>query len=150
MAGRMTRQEAREHVLKTVQRLVDKYLPEDEKQPVKDGTFWEWEDLGDAFDRQATASLLEALAGLSQQAQLAHPGACPFCDCVRVRWLDDEKQQERQSKHGVVVVPRQVARCRSCGRSFSPSGKPLAVGSPGASDAAGGRADQPGGGAGSL
>lgn len=150
MAGRMTRQEAREHVLKTVQGLVDRYLPEDEKLPVKDGTFWEWEEIGDAFDREATASLLEALAGLSRQAQLENPGACPFCGCVQVRWLDDGKQQERQSKHGAVVVPRQVARCRSCGRSFSPSGEPLASGSPGASDATGGRAGQPGGGAGAL
>ena len=150
MAGKMTRQEAREHVLTTVKKLVDKYLPEDEKLPVKDGTFWEWEDIGDAFDREATASLLEALAGLSRQAQLDHPGACPFCGCVRVRWLDDHQQQERQSKHGVVVVPRQVARCRSCGRSFSPSGKPLAPGRPGTSDAPGGRAGQPGGRAGAL
>ena len=150
MAGKMTRQEAREHVLTTVKRLVDKYLPEDEKRPVKDGTFWEWEDIGDAFDREATASLLEALAGLSSQAHVEHPGACPFCGCVRVRWLDPGKQQERQSKHGVVVVPRQVARCRSCGRSFSPSGKPVASGSPGASDAAGGRTGQPGGGSGPL
>lgn len=150
MAGKMTRQEAREHVLSTVKRLVDRYIPEDEKVPVKDGTFWEWEDIGDAFDREATASLMESLAGLSGKANLETPGACPHCGCVRVRWLDEAKQQERQSKHGKVVLPRQVARCRSCGRSFSPSGKSLEAGRAGASDAAGSRAGESGGGAGAL
>lgn len=146
MAGRMTRQEAREHVFRTVQSLVDRMIPADERRPVKDGVFWEWEEMADAFDREATASLMEALAGLSGHAQLKHPGPCPACGCGRTRWLDQDKQQERQSKHGVVVVPRQVARCRSCGRSFSPSGGAVAAGSPGAPDAAGGRAGEPGSG----
>lgn len=150
MAGRLTRQEAREHVLSRVQTLLDRMIPADESQPVKDGVFWEWEEMGDVFDREATASLMEALAGLSGQAQLADPGACPACGCLRTRWLAQEKQLERQSKHGVVVLPRQVARCRSCGRSFSPSGGPLESGSPGASDPAGGRAGEPGGVPGTL
>ena len=146
MAGITTRQEARDRVLTTVKKLLDQMIPEDETQPVKDGVFWEWEEMADAFDREATASLMEALAGLSAKAKLAEPGACPGCGSQNVRWLDESKQLERQSKHGV-VVPRQVARCRSCGRSFSPSGGPLEVGSRGASDAAGGRAGEPGSGA---
>lgn len=139
MAGITTRQEARAHVLGTVQALLDRMIPEDEKQPVKDGVFWEWEVMADEFDREATASLMEALAGLSGQAKLDHPGACPKCRCLRTRWLDQNKQRERQSKHGVVVLPRQVARCRSCGRSFSPSGTVLEPPGPSVSDPAGGR-----------
>ena len=147
MAGIRTRQEARDHVLSRVKGLLDRMIPEDESQPVKDGVFWEWEEMADEFDRESTASLMEALAGLSGQAKLNHPGACPACGCLRTRWLDQEKQQERQSKHGVVVLPRQVARCRSCGRSFSPSGAALAAGSPGGPDAAGGGARKSGSGA---
>jgi hypothetical protein len=143
MAGMTTRQEARKHVLTRVTELLDRMIPEDESQPVKDGVFWEWEEMADAFDREATASLMEALAGLSSQAKLAYPGACPACGCLRTRWLDADKQLERRSKHGVVVVPRQVARCRSCGRSFSPSGAPLETRSSGGADAAGGGAGEP-------
>ena len=143
MAGRLTRQEAREHVFKTVNALLDQMIPEDQNQPVKDGVFREWEVMADEFDRAATSSLIEALAGLSDQAKLEEPGPCPACGCFQTRWLDPEKQQERRSRHGVVVLPRQVARCRSCDRSFSPSGKTLAAGSAGAPDAAGGRAGQP-------
>ena len=143
MAGIMTRQEARNHVISTVKSLLDRMIPEDENQPVKDGVFWEWEEMADEFDRTATASVMEALAGLSSQAKLDHPGSCPACGCVRTRWLDQEKQQERRSKHGGVVMPRQVARCRSCGRSFSPSGARLESGSSGRLDAAGGREGKP-------
>lgn len=143
MAGITTRQEARDHVRSKVEALLDRMIPEDENQPVKDGFFWEWEVMADEFDRETTAALIEALAGLSGQARLDHPGACPACGCLRTRWLDKDKQQERQSKHGVVVLPRQVARCRSCGRSFSPSGTALETRLAGASDPAGGRASQP-------
>ena len=143
MAGLSTRQEARDHVMTRVKALLDRMIPEDESQPVKDGVFWEWEEMADAFDREATAALVEALAGLSEQAKLAHPGACPACGCLRTRWLEADKQLERRSKHGVVVVPRQVARCRSCGRSFSPSGATLETRSAGGADAAGGGACEP-------
>jgi hypothetical protein len=150
MAGITTRQEARDHVLTKVKKLLDRMIPEDESQPVKDGLFWEWEEMGDAFDREATASLMEALAGLSGKAKLEVPGPCPACGSKKVRWLDASKQQERQSKHGVVVLPRQVARCRSCGRSFSPSGAGLGSGRADASDAAGAGEGLPGSGADAL
>ena len=133
-----TRQEARERLDGVYQRLRDKYLPADESQPVKDGQFWEWEEMADEFDRQMTAAFLEELVGLSKHAVLAEPGPCPFCQSTNTKWLDDQGQQERRSKHGEVVLPRQVARCRPCGRSFSPSGAALASGCQRASDAAGG------------
>jgi hypothetical protein len=150
MAGERSRQEARERVMATVKKLLDKHIPEDEKLPVKDGKFWEWEDMADEFDREVTGAFVESLAELSGQAKLDHPGACPYCGCMRVRWLEKSKQQERQSKHGVVVLPRQVARCRSCGRSFSPSGAGLGLGRANAPDAAGAGEGLPGGGADAL
>lgn len=145
MAGRLTRQEARAELRKVFEASLDQYIPADESQPVKDGLFYEWEDQADAFDRQVTGKLVEVLAGLSGQARPTQPGACPHCQSAHTRWLDAAAQQERQSKHGAVVLPRQRAQCRSCGRSFSPAGGRLGSGLPGGPDAAGGRA----GGAGS-
>jgi hypothetical protein len=150
MAGTMTRQEAREHVLSRMKAILDRMMPADAGMPVKDGVFREWEDMADEFDRETTAALMEALAGLSEKAKLDQPGVCPACASANVRWLDPDKQQERQSKHGVVVLPRQVARCRSCGRSFSPSGTAVATGPARASHAAGGGEGVPGGRAGAL
>ena len=137
MAGEMTRQAARSRLDEIYQKLRDRYIPEDTHQPVQDGTFWEWEEMADAFDREMTGALLEVLAQLSQQAKLAQPGACSYCGSRRVRWLAAAGQRERQSKHGPVVVPRQVARCRSCGRSFSPAGASVGSGCADRPDAAG-------------
>ena len=65
MAGERSRQEARERVMATVKKLLDKHIPEDEKLPVKDGKFWEWEDMADEFDREVTGAFVESLAELS-------------------------------------------------------------------------------------
>ena len=138
------RQESRERLDRVYEQLREKYLPADENQPVKDGKFWEWEDLADAFDREMTAAFLEELAHQSAHAHVEEPGACPFCGSANTKWLEEEGQYERQSKHGKVVLPRQVARCRPCGRTFSPSGAAVAVGAGGASHAAGRRTGVPG------
>lgn len=140
---RSTRQEARERLDEVYQKLRDKFFPADESRPVKEGKFWEWEEMADEFDREMTAAILEELAGQSAHAALAEPGPCPFCQSANTKWLEDTGQQERRSKHGAVVLPRQVARCRPCGRSFSPSGATLASGPWRTSDAAGGRAGVP-------
>ena len=140
---RSSRQESRERLDGVYQKLRDKYFPADASQPMKDGKFWEWEQIADDFDREMTAAILEELARQSQHAALPEPGPCPYCQSTNTKWLEEQGQQERQSKHGAVVLPRQVARCRSCDRSFSPSGAPLAVGAGRASDAAGGRAGVP-------
>jgi hypothetical protein len=128
MAGRLTRQEARERLDQVYGQLKDRLVPLDENQPVKDGNFWEWEELADEFDRDMTGALMEVLSGLSSKATLEEPGVCPHCGKGDARWLEEEGQRERQSNHGNVVISRQVARCRSCGRSFSPSGTGLGSG----------------------
>lgn len=138
------REAARRRVLEVVGKALDKHIPLDESKPVKDGKFWEWEELGDAFDRQVTAAFMEELAGLSAGAALGEPGCCPFCVSENTKWLDEQGQRERQSKHGPLVLPRQVARCRSCGRTFSPSGAAVVVGPAGGPDATGGGTGEPG------
>ena len=112
MAGEVTRQEARQQVREMVERMLDKHIPEDPNKPVKDGLFWEWEDMADEFDREVTGTFVEVLACLSGQASAKQPGPCPFCGSKRVRWLGSSGQRERRSKHGEVVLPRQVAQCR--------------------------------------
>jgi hypothetical protein len=141
--GTSARAAARSRVMDVVRAALDKYIPADVNQPMPDGKFWEWEQMADAFDREVTAAFLEELAGVSQDASLVDPGNCPFCGSVNTKWLEEAGKRERQSKHGVVVLPRQTARCRPCGRSFSPPGATLGLGSAGASDAGGGGAGEP-------
>jgi len=138
------REAARQRVIAVALGALDKYIPADPAQPCKDGKFWEWEEMADAFDREVTAAFIEELAGLSKGAKLHDPGSCPFCSSENTKWLDEEGKLERRSKHGTVVLPRQVARCRPCGRSFSPSGEKLGLGPQGACDAPGGRTRLPG------
>ena len=137
MAGEITRQEARARFDELCRRVRDKYLPEDASKPVAEGSFWQWEDQADALDREFTGGFLEILGRLSGQAKFDEPGPCPFCGSKRVRWLDTAGQRERRSKHGEVVLPRQVAQCRSCDRSFSPSGAGLGSGCESRPDAPG-------------
>lgn len=136
MAGELTRQEARSKLDALYRRVRDKYLPEAAGQPAAEEKFWQWEDQADALDREFTGGFLEILGQLSGQAKLEHPGCCPFCGGQKVRWLDAGGQRERLSKHGEVVLPRQVAQCRSCDRSFSPSGAGVGPGREGGPDAA--------------
>lgn len=145
--GKSEREAARERVMAVVRGALDNYIPSDEGKPVKDGKFWEWEELADAFDREVTAAFIEELAGLSKGAELLEPGPCPFCGSENTKWLEEEGKRERRSKHGTVVLPRQVARCRPCGRTFSPSGTKMGLGPAGAVDTAGGGAGESGVGA---
>ena len=57
-------------------------------------------------------------------------GSCPLCGSQRVYLSGKPQQREVTSPHGVVVLTHQLARCRFCGRSFSPAepGVGIAVG----------------------
>jgi hypothetical protein len=158
MAALTNRKEARERVLKAFAAKLDELLPADESVPLDGQTFREWEEQADGFDRTVTATLLEELAALQASARVQEAGRCPFCGSERV-YLDKRvaRQAELQTTHGVVVVPRQSCRCRSCDRTFSPSGPglgpasggPRAVAQSGAEGGAGGHdADLRPGGAG--
>lgn len=144
--GMSRRQQARERMRAVLEKALEKYIPGEQKQAMKDGKFWEWEDLADDFDREVTGAFLEELAGCSAVAGMLEPGGCPHCGSLNTKWLEEQGQRERRSKHGTVVLPRQVGRCRHCGRTFSPSGAALGSGWRGRVDAAGGGASEPGGG----
>jgi len=123
MAKLMDRQSSRERLQKILAGLLDRYIPADESQPMVGQTFREFEDQADEFDHELTAAFLEELASLSPAAQVEAAGCCPHCGSDRVYLVKNEPRKvELQSKHGIVVLTQQQCRCRSCDRTFSPSG----------------------------
>jgi hypothetical protein len=123
MAALTDRRAARERVHKVLTGLLDRFIPADDSTPLRGQTFREWEDQADEFDRELTGAFLEELAALSGAAQVERPGPCPHCGEMRTYLVKDPaRQTEIRTKHGRVVIPQQQCRCRSCGRTFSPSG----------------------------
>jgi len=122
MAAETTRTEARDRLRKTFEALLERCVPADETKPLKGRTFREWEDQADEFDREMTGALLEERARLDDGAMAEEPGRCPHCSSTRVRLEKAKDQVEVQTGHGRVTLPRQRCRCRSCDRTFSPSG----------------------------
>jgi len=140
MAARTTRQAARERILRTLEASLDQVIPADDSRPLKGSRFIDWEDQVEALARQLLPVVLEERAALEDGAQVALPGPCPFCGSPRVRLKAGDTQSEVHSPHGPVVVPRQHARCRACGKTFSPSGARLGPAGGGPADAARGPA----------
>jgi hypothetical protein len=122
MAAIISRQEARERLRKQFEATLERHIPSDPSKPVRGDKFREWEDQAEVVCREVGGTFLEVMSQLHGQACVETPGACPHCGSGSTRFLDPAGQQERQSNHGRVVLPRQAARCRSCGRSFSPAG----------------------------
>jgi len=103
--------------------LLDRYIPADEATPLRGQTFREWEDQADEFDRELTGAFLEELAGLSVAARVERPGPCPHCGAIQTYLVKGSaRPTELRTKHGQVVIAQQQCRCRSCDRTFSPSG----------------------------
>ena len=115
------RQKARERLSQVFQSILDKMIPADEAVALAGSKFVEWEDLGDEVDRTLVPVFLEERAALEGNAVVDHPGSCPHCGSARVYLRQETRRGEIRSPHGMVVVPKQKARCRACGRSFSPS-----------------------------
>jgi DNA-directed RNA polymerase subunit RPC12/RpoP len=122
MPARSTRQEARARILKAFAAQLDRIIPADETIPLKGATFADFEDQVETLAQAALPAALEERAALAENAQVAQGGRCPHCGSERVYLEKAETQPEVQSRHGPVVVPKQHARCRACGGSFSPSG----------------------------
>ena len=122
MSARTTRQEARRRVLADVTAALDRVIPADESKPLRGGTFASWEDQADDFARTITTALLEERAGLEDSAAVTVGGTCPHCGSGRVYLKARAVQGELQTPYGPVVLEQQRCRCRSCGRTFSPSG----------------------------
>jgi DNA-directed RNA polymerase subunit RPC12/RpoP len=124
MAARTTREAARARVLATLMKALDEVIPEDEAKPLRGRTFSEWEDQADAFDQAVTSTLLEERAALEDSAQVGADqlGRCPHCGSDRLYLRREQGNESRRTEHGEVVLMHQRVRCRSCGRTFSPSG----------------------------
>lgn len=122
MAARTTRQSARARILAAFEGQLDRILPADESVALKGATFADFEEQADALAAAALPVVLEERAALEANAEVSSGGCCPHCGSDRVYLKKQETQPEIRSVYGPVVVPRQHARCRSCGGSFSPSG----------------------------
>lgn len=126
MAARTTRREARERIIKSFMDSLDRIIPPEEQVPLRGRTFLDWEQQADAMRKAVIPTLLQERAALDNSAvvEAGAVGQCPRCGSERI-YLDhggQESQKEVISPHGPVVVAKQRCRCRSCGRSFSPSG----------------------------
>jgi hypothetical protein len=122
MPARSTRQEARDRILKAFHAQLDRVIPADEQVPLKGSLFVDFEEQAEALIRAASPVFLEERAALEPNARVEVAGRCPHCGSERVYLEKRTTQAEVLSAHGPVVLPQQHARCRSCDRSFSPSG----------------------------
>lgn len=121
MSALTSRREARERVMKAFCGALDRMIPPDESVPLRGGTFLDFENQVEEVGRVVLPTLLEERAALEPNAVVEHPGSCPHCGSARVYLRKETRQGEIRSPHGMVVVRKQEARCRACGRSFSPS-----------------------------
>jgi hypothetical protein len=141
-----TRKEARERLLKLMVDSLDRIIPPDEGVPLRGQLFVEFEDQVEAFGREVLPALIEERAALDADAQAEGGGNCPHCGSDRIYLRPLMVKTEVISPHGSVVLHKQQARCRCCGRSFSPSRANVGVAGRGSADAPGGTASGAGGG----
>ncbi len=121
MPARTTRQEARARIQAAVTAQLDRMIPPDEEVSLKGATFADFEDQVEELARGVLPLVLEERAALESNAEVTAPGRCPHCGSDRTYLEKQVTQPEIRSVHGPVVLPRQHARCRACGGSFSPS-----------------------------
>jgi hypothetical protein len=140
MPALTTRKEARERLLKLFADSLDRIIPADEAAPLRGQTFGDFEDQVENVRRGVLPAILEERAALEPSAQVECGGHCPFCQSDRIYLQKEAKKKEVISPHGPAVLMLQVARCRNCGRSFSPSKAGLGSAGGGAADPTGGRA----------
>ena len=122
MSALTSRQEARARAMAAFTASLDRMLPGDEATPLKGATFADFEDQVEELIRSTMPVVLEERAALEVSAEVASPGRCPHCGSERVYAEKRVTQAELRSAHGPVVIRKQQARCRSCDRTFSPSG----------------------------
>lgn len=122
MPALTSRKESRRRLLQLFAESLDRINPEDEAVPLRGQTFRDFEDQAEELRRTMLPAVLEERAGLESTALVEAGGVCPFCSSERVLLAKELEQREVTSPHGVVVLTHQRARCRSCGRSFSPAG----------------------------
>lgn len=122
MPARTTRKQARARIRAMVDLMLDRIMPEDEEVPLKGVTFADFEDQVEELARGVLPVVLEERAALAGNAEVSEAGRCPHCGASRTYLEKQMTQPEIRCLYGVVGLPRQHARCRGCGGSFSPSG----------------------------
>ena len=122
MASLTTRKAARDRIRQVFEAALDRVIPAGESIPLKGTAFLDFEEQVEGLSRQVLPVLMEERAALEPDAMVETPGRCPYCASDRVYLKKQVTQPELRSPHGVVVVPKQHARCRACNGSFSPSG----------------------------
>ncbi|MBU0718064.1 MAG: hypothetical protein KJ749_07435 [Planctomycetes bacterium] len=106
---------------KVFEEALDHLIPPDESIPLKGTRFADFEDQVEALGREVLAVALEERSALEGNAEVTHPGCCPFCGSARVYLKKEVTPPEWHSPHGEVVVRKPHARCRAGGRTFPPS-----------------------------
>ena len=122
MPARTTRHEARARILAAVSARLDRMIPSDEGVALRGATLADFEDQVEELARETLPVFLEERAALELNALVSAAGRCPHCGSERTYLEKQVTQPEMRSLHGLVVLPKQHARCRGCGGSFSPSG----------------------------
>jgi hypothetical protein len=140
MPALTSRKESRQRLLTLFKESLDRIIPEEESAPLRGQTFRDFEDQAEELRRTMLPAVLEERAGLEPTALVEEAGVCPFCASERVLLETQAEQREVISPHGAVVLTHQRARCRSCGRSFSPAGAGVGPAGGGQTHTTGGRA----------
>lgn len=122
MAATSTRKEALDRISKTFRDALERMIPADENQRLQGNTFRDFELQAQAFKAALIPTLLEERARLTESAEVKEAGCCPHCGSQQTRWTTAPVQKEIRGPDGVIVLTKQHGRCRSCDRSFSPSG----------------------------
>jgi hypothetical protein len=133
------RAEARERLRQMFEKQLDQFIPADEQVPLKGEIFRDFEEQADQIKAAILPTFLEERCALDNKSMPEVPGNCPHCGSVSTRWIEEPRQQERLSTAGPVVLSKHPARCRDCGRTFSPSGKGLSASNRSTADGQGGR-----------
>lgn len=123
MAATTDRKAARERLTALALAEIDRLIPADENVPLKGQFFADFEDQADELERTLCPAFLKERIALSSVAEQATGGRCPHCHSDRV-YLERRPAVEVEvlTPHGKVTLGKQKARCRSCDRTFSPSG----------------------------
>jgi hypothetical protein len=141
-----TRAEARARIRSLMEAAVERMIPADESVPLKGARFRDFEAQAETISNLLHTTLLEERAALENTAHVPDAGRCPHCGSVRGYLKKEVAQAEAFSPHGPVTLTKQHARCRACGKSFSPAGPGVGLAGRGAADPGGGRTAGPGGG----
>ena len=138
MPALTTRKAARERLLKLFEESLARIIPPEEAKPLRGQTFRDFEDQVEAVGQALLPAILEERSALEPTATVEDGGHCPHCQSDRVYLEKESRKTEIISPHGPVIVVLQRARCRCCGRSFSPSRADVGPAGRGAADAPGG------------